>query len=161
MARRVLSAKIISFIEGNASRIAEEWINDIKNNETTPTYRHVPREELMRNALFIYRQIGHWVDYETSKDEIAQNYFYLGVKRFKEGVPLGEVVYALILARRHIWIAVESEGLFSTALEMYQYLDLINRVVLFFDRVTYYVVDGYEKARAAEMYTPKSKAPSL
>ncbi len=51
---------------------------------------------------------------------------------------------SLSLLRRRLWQKVQSEGLLDTALDLFQAMELHNRVVLFFDRALYYAVVGYE-----------------
>ncbi|HOI45215.1 MAG TPA: hypothetical protein PLX50_06355, partial [Candidatus Aminicenantes bacterium] len=58
---------------------------------------------------------------------------------------LSEIIQSLCLIRRHLWLKVESEGLIDTALELYQAIDLYNRVMVFFDRALYYAALGYEE----------------
>ena len=51
---------------------------------------------------------------------------------------------ALFLLKRQIWLYILQEGLLTTNLELYQALELNNRVVLYFDRAIYYLTRGYE-----------------
>jgi len=69
----------------------------------------------------------------------------LGSSAPERGFALSEVIHALILTRRYIWLKVLADGFLETALEMHQGLDLVNRVILFFDRAIYYTAKGYEK----------------
>ena len=79
------------------------------------------------------------------KEDIAEYYTALGKQRSKEGFALSEVIQALIITRRNIWLKVLSEGLLDTVLDHHQALELNNRVVLFFDRAIYFTSLGYEK----------------
>jgi hypothetical protein len=69
----------------------------------------------------------------------------LGAQRREEGFSLAEVIQALIIARRHIWLKVQSEGFLDTILDLNQAMELSNRVVLFFDRAIVYTAVGYEQ----------------
>ena len=60
---------------------------------------------------------------------------------------LNGVVNALILARRHLWLFVDTHTDFSRAIDLYQALEMVNRVILVFDRAIYYAILGYEGAR--------------
>jgi hypothetical protein len=53
---------------------------------------------------------------------------------------------ALILLKRYLWLEVLSEGFVSSNLELYQVLELNNRVVLYFDRAVYFTIAGYQEA---------------
>jgi hypothetical protein len=70
----------------------------------------------------------------------------MGGQRRKEGFALSEVISALIVTRRHIWLKVLSDGVLDTALHLNQALELNNRVLLYFDRAIYYSAVGYERA---------------
>ena len=75
--------------------------------------------------------------------EVGRFFFDLGQERYGDGVPLCEVNYAFLLAKRGIWNLIHSEGVFSNALEVYQTLDLITSVHQFFDWGNFYIIRGY------------------
>ncbi len=142
----MISEKLVSLIEDNADTLTKNWIGDVRHNPTTPTYQTFPEDKLYQRAHFIYSQLGHWISRETSKGEVRNYYVKLGEERFNEGFALYEVVSAIILLKRHLWLHILSDGQLSTAFELYQSLELNNRVVLFFDRAVYYAIIGYEEA---------------
>lgn len=140
-----ISRKLVEMIERDAGMLAKKWLEDVRRRPETPTYHTFDPDELYRRAHLVYSQLGKWVSYETSKEEIATHYTALGAQRRKEGFALSEVIHALILTRRYIWLKVLADGFLETALELHQGLDLVNRVILFFDRAIYYTAKGYEK----------------
>jgi hypothetical protein len=140
-----ISRKLVEMIERDAGMLAKKWLEDVRRRPETPTYHTFDPDALYRRAHLVYSQLGKWVSYETSKEEIATHYTALGAERRKEGFALSEVIQALILTRRYVWLKVLSDGFLETALELHQGLDLVNRVVLFFDRAIYYTAKGYEK----------------
>ena len=139
-----ISQKLVQMIERDADKLAKKWLEDVRKRPETPTYHTFDPEELYRRAHLVYSHLGKWVSYETSKEDIATHYTALGAQRRKEGFSLSEVVYALVLTKRYIWLKVLSDGFLDSALELHQGLDLTNRVVLFFDRAIYYTAKGYE-----------------
>jgi hypothetical protein len=142
----MISEKLVRLIEDNADTLTKSWLSDVRKNPTTPTYQIFPEEKLYQRAHFVYSQLGHWISRETGKGEVRSYYVKLGEERFKEGFALYEVVSAIILLKRHLWLHILSDGQLSTAFELYQSLELNNRVVLFFDRAVYYTIIGYEDA---------------
>jgi hypothetical protein len=68
----------------------------------------------------------------------------LGKQRRKEGFALSEILIALSLVRQRLWKKVQSEGLLDTAYDLYQAMELYNRVTLFFDSAVFYTAVGYE-----------------
>lgn len=140
-----ISKKLVQMIEQDADTLSNKWLEDVRKRPETPTYHTFDPDELYRRVHLVYSQLGMWVSYETTKEDIATHYTALGAQRRKEGFALSEVIQALILTRRYIWLKVLADGFLDTALELHQGLDLTNRVVLFFDRAIYYTANGYEK----------------
>ena len=140
-----LSDKLVKLIERDADQLTKKWLGNVQSHPTTPTYHTYDKKTLYHRAFRVYSQLGKWISRETSKEEIAEYYTALGKQRCKEGFALSEVIQALIITRRNIWLKVLSEGLLDTVLDHHQALELNNRVVLFFDRAIYFTSLGYEK----------------
>ncbi len=137
--------KIVDLIERNASELTNNWLADVRRELSLPTYHRFDNLELYNRAYRVYSQLGRWISRETTKEEIARDYMALGAERRKEGFALSEVIQALILIRRNLWKKILEEGLLDTTLDLYQAIELNNRVMRFFDRAIYYTVVGYEK----------------
>ncbi len=140
-----ISDKLVKLIENNADQLTKNWLEDVQKHPTTPTYHTYDKEKLYQRAFRVYSHLGKWISKETSKEDIAQYYTALGKQRRKEGFALSEVIQALTITRRHVWLKVLSEGLLDTALDHHQALELNNRVVLFFDRAIFFTSVGYDK----------------
>ena len=84
--------------------------------------------------------------FHETKEEIAEHYTALGAQRKREGFKASEVIQALIIIRRHLWLKILAEGFIDNVLELNQALALNNRVILFFDRAIHYTIKGYEEA---------------
>jgi hypothetical protein len=143
-----MSDKLVKLIEKNAEKLSKNWLSDVRNHPTTPTYHVYNEKELYDRAFDVYSRLSKWISKETSKEEIYDHFFALGVQRRKEGFAVSEVIQALTITRRHIWLKVLSEGFLDTALDMYKALELNNRVILFFDRAIHYTAMGYENEEA-------------
>lgn len=143
----LVSEKLVGLIEQSADNLTKEWLADVQKHPDTPTYQKYNPTELYKRCFTVYSQLGKWLSRETTKKEIAEYYMPMGAQRRKEGFALSEVILALIIIRRRLWIKVLNEGLLDTALELHRALELNNRVVLFFDRAIYYVAMGYEKGK--------------
>ena len=61
------------------------------------------------------------------------------------GIPMAEMVYALILMRRHIWLYAEFQMIFSSLINQQQALDTLNRTILLFDYASYDVTREYQE----------------
>ena len=139
-----MSDKLVELIEKNAKQLSINWRSDVRKHPNTPTYHTYNEKELYKRAFDVYSRLSKWISRETSKEEISEHYIALGLQRRKEGFALSEVIQALIITRRHIWLKVLSEGFLDTALDMYKALELNNRVILFYDRAIHYTALGYE-----------------
>ncbi len=139
------SERLVNLIEKNAHELTIRLIQELKSHSGTPTYHDYDEKELYDRAFTVYSHLGDWISHERTKDEIADLYMELGAKRRKEGFFLSEVIQALILTRRQLWYKVSSEGFLDSILDMYQAMELNNRVILFFDRAIYYAALGYER----------------
>ena len=139
-----MSDKLVELIERNAKQLSTNWLRDVRKHPNTPTYHEYNEEELYKRVFDVYSRLSKWISRDTSKEDIYKHYFALGLQRRKEGFALSEVIQALIITRRHIWIKVMAEGFLDTALDMYKALELNNRVILFFDRAIHYTALGYE-----------------
>jgi hypothetical protein len=148
--------RLVDLIEHNADRLTRDWLADVKRRPETPTYHDHPDELLYERVHEVYRNLGRWVCRETTASDVARVYTALGKHRHAEGFALSEVLQALILTRRHLWLLVLSEAFLDTALDLQQALDLNARAVLFFDRAMYFTALGFEQAQAEA--TPKPTA---
>jgi hypothetical protein len=92
----------------------------------------------------MYKRLGHWLSIQTPKEETAKFFKRYGQERYREEFPLSELIYSLILFRRHLWLYILHAGLLDTAYELHRALELNNRVILFFDRAVYNMALGYE-----------------
>jgi hypothetical protein len=136
--------RLVDLIEQNADDLARNWVLDVQNQPEMVTYHSYDKDILHERIFTVFSHLGRWISEETTKEEIANHYRLLGAERREEGFALSEVVYDLILSRRHIWLKVLEEGVLDTALEMSQAMDLQNRVMRFFDRAIYFTIMGYE-----------------
>lgn len=141
-----ISDNLVKLIERDADQLTNNWLSNIKTHPTTPTYHAYDEKKLYQRAFRVYSQLGKWISRETSKADIEKYYTALGRQRRQEGFALSEVIQALIITRRHVWLKVLSEGFLDTVLDHHQALELNNRVILYFDRAIFFTSLGYEKA---------------
>ena len=141
----VVATKLVKIIEKNSSTIAERWVDDVTTLQYTRSYWNVPREELQERAESICDRIGYFLGRRLPRERLASFYKRLGQTRREQGYGVEEVVMALMLLKRHIWLYIVQEGFLTTNLELYQALELNNRVVLYFDRAIYYVTQAYSE----------------
>jgi len=140
-----LSNKLIDIIEKNAEVIANRWIHDVLTNKSTPTYAHADRESSFQRVLLFIRQYGKWLGGYFSDKDAREYYIQLGVQRRSEGFRVSEVLSAISLSRKYIWEFALSQGMWNRTIDIYMTLELERRMMLFFDKASYYVAKGYEQ----------------
>lgn len=139
-------SKLVKLIEDNADELSQRLVHDLLSREETKGYRTISEDLVRDRVRDVYSKLGSWLETEKhASGEIRKVYTELGKKRFREGIPLHEVILAFMLIKRHLWLYVQEKQFFDSAYELYQALELNNRVVLFFDRVIYFVTMGYEE----------------
>ncbi|MCD4772750.1 MAG: NUDIX domain-containing protein [Bacteroidales bacterium] len=140
----LLSNKLIEMIEKNTKSIAELWLLDISSNKSTPHYHLFDKQKLLERSQIVISQLSKWLSMDYNKHDIRNFYKQLGNERRKEDFALSEVISSLSLIRKHIWEFALSRGIWNTTIDIYIALELGRRMMLFFDKATYYVSIGYE-----------------
>jgi hypothetical protein len=138
----MLAGRLVALIEGHAEELTSRIVARLTEDPRTPDYRRFDESELADRARNVYAHQSDWLEV-TSDSAVEAEYRRLGATRRAEGVPLAQVVMALLLTRRNLWSFVESHGA-DSILELRQQLDLELLVVRFFDRAIYHTVRGYE-----------------
>jgi len=133
----VLASRLIKIIEKNSDVIADRWVEDVITLPYTRSYWNIPHDVLHERAESVCSRMGYYLGRRLPKERLASFYRKMGKARRSEGHPVEDVIMALFLLKRNIWLFVLQEGLLTTNLE------LNNRVVLYFDRAIYYVAQGY------------------
>jgi hypothetical protein len=93
----------------------------------------------------VYHDLGRWLLKKTDR-AIQSRYDEFGGQRFNEGIPLAEVLWALILTRDHLREYVDTCMVAGSALELYREQELDRLIGRFFDRAVCYSAEGYERA---------------
>lgn len=145
----MLSTRLIRMIEDHAEQLTQGLIHDLQHNPRTTHYHHLSREELHHRFFDVYRNLGNWLSHKTDAP-IESAYMHLAKRRHEEGIPLNEVVYALIQLKHHLREYVRSVGLMDSAVELHQENELQRLVGSFFDKAIYYTVRGYEQETSLE-----------
>lgn len=141
----MLAARLVRMIEEHAEELTRGVLRDLQSNTRTPAYHKLSPEELHRRVYDVYRNLGRWVGDKT-EGNVEASYSELGRRRRAEGVPLSEVVYALILTKEHLRTYIRSAGLADSAVDLFQEEELNLMIGRFFDKAIYFTIKGYEDA---------------
>jgi hypothetical protein len=150
-----LSRKLIDILEKNAVVISSRWLQDVKYNKSTPHYANADQKSSLEKAELFVRQFGQWLGGNFTDNEVRQCYTDLGKERESEGFGLSEVLSAISLTRKHVWEFALSQGMWNKSINIYMTLELERRMMLFFDKTSYYVAKGFE------MKDPETADPNL
>jgi hypothetical protein len=152
----MLAAKLIQLIETHAGGLTREALTDLMTNPRTQAFKLVGRDELEARVCALYRNLGDWIG-DPSDDAVRTEYEAWGSRRYQEGIPLSEIVYAVIVTKRHLSRFVRDHGLVEPSSDRAEWGELLpvhlqglqelNELVGdFFDRAMYYLARGYEVA---------------
>lgn len=149
MAQRVFADKLLEFAQSRAKEIADQWYKAVGINPRTPSFRSLPKEWCLSQAVSLYRELKEMYFSGDPYKSVLKFLDKMGYAEYlyAKGIPLTEAIYALIMMRRHIWLYAELQALYNTAADMFQALDSINRTLLLFDYATYVVTQKYHDMR--------------
>jgi 8-oxo-dGTP diphosphatase len=141
----MLSDSLVGFVGEHAPFVARLWLADVRSSHTTPGYRRLAPDPLLAECVAGLQLLGRWLEGESTEEETKTFYRHLGARRRSQGVRLGEVLSALMLAKKHIWDFALSLGVWQRPVEMYRVMELQSRFATFFDKAMYHSTRGYEE----------------
>jgi len=90
----------------------------------------------------------------NSDHEIRARYSELGEQRFKEGIPLAEVLWALVLTKEHLRECIGNSISAGSAVELHQEQEIYRLIGRFFDRAVCYAAEAYEREASLDREDP-------
>ena len=131
---------LLRILEKNPPEMLTELNAELKINLGTSHYRRLSEEQLAQRHFAVTQGLAHWL---TTRDEsvLQKTGEDLGKRRFAEGIPLGQVVLALILVEKYLWIFLES---YAAPMDE----AIRQAVVEFFQKDAYYTAKGYQESLA-------------
>jgi hypothetical protein len=139
---RNLSDRLIRIIEHRADELTQATIKELQSNSRTPSYHGLSYRDLYSRVYAVYHDLGVWL-YEKSSDAVRGWYHGLGAKRYEEGIPLVEVLWALVLTKNRLVEHLSIYTLVDSAVELYQQQEFDRMISQFFDRALCYTAEGY------------------
>jgi hypothetical protein len=139
------ATKLIETIEYKAQAIAEQWYKNVKMNPKTPVFHAMPQSKAMELALNFYSNFRKLFDTDKPFEEAHVLFSKFAEQCYDERIPLPQAIYSLILMRRHMWLYVEYQAVFETAVEQRHALESQSRMILMFDYAEYVVILTYDE----------------
>jgi len=150
----MLASRLVNMIEQHAEQLTRAVVHELRTDPRTTSYHQFNPHEDYARVFAVVHNLGTWLDIK-SETATENAYRSLGRRRFSEGVPLAEVVCALMLTKQTLRSFIQAEGWMDSALDMRQQVELYSLIDRFFERATYFTVLSYEaEAR------PAGKAPA-
>ncbi|MGO8736507.1 MAG: hypothetical protein ACLQVM_27360 [Terriglobia bacterium] len=143
----MLSDRLVRMIEHHADELTRALVKNLQSNPRTASYHQLSWEAIHSRTYDVYKHLGLWLSSKAEED-IEAAYTGLGKRRKAEGVPLNEVVYALILTKYNLRDYIRAAGLVDSAVDLYQEQELHRLLGQFFDKATYYTVRAHEREAA-------------
>lgn len=150
----MISAKLIELIEIHSGRLTADVTHSLLTDDRTPGFRAVNRDELEPRVFQIFHHLGNWIGAPRS-DAVRSEFAEWGLKRFNQGIPLSEVVYAVVIIKSHLRRYIQDNGLVDAAfprveaeyilpMHLHSLQELNGQVSDFFDEALYALAQGYE-----------------
>ena len=150
----MIAAKLIELIEIHADRLTADVTRDLITNDRTRGFRAVRPQDLEPRIFQIFHHLGNWIGEPRSRSVQAE-FGDWGRRRFDQGIPLSEIVYAVIVLKQHMARYILDNGLVDASfpridsdyvlpMHLYSLQDLNTHVGEFFDEALYYLARGYE-----------------
>lgn len=160
----MIASKLVELLELHAERFTGDVVRDLVTNERTRGFRAVDPEDLTQRTFQIVHHLGNWIGAPTS-EMVHAEFADWGRRRFNEGIPLSEIMYAVLLLKQHmrryfldnalleaVFPGVEDD--FVLPMQLYGLQELNGRLSLFFDEALYHLACGYEaEAKRASLAT--------
>jgi hypothetical protein len=140
----MLAYRLVTLIEKHADTLARELYDRVNHSSALPSYENVPSEELKTAVQEIYGHLGDWLS-GNRQPEVESRYKQIGARRAGQGVPLSEVLWAIVLTKETIWECLREEAFERQRSEIYGELELLQSLNQFFDRAQFCAAIGYEQ----------------
>jgi len=163
----MISAKLIELIEIHASGLTRGVTADLTTNERTKGFRSVPAQDLEPRIFEILHHLGDWIGAPKS-ERVDAEFSHWGGRRFGQGIPLSELVYAMVILKRHLHRYIQDNGLVNAAfpsveadyvlpMHLQSLQELNQHVTAFFDEALYALTKGYERRSAETASASKTR----
>ena len=97
----MLGSRLLLLIQAHAGSLTHDVVTDLMTNERTPAFRRLNPADVETRVAALFYNLGKWIG-DADEDAVQAEYEDLGRTRFREGVPVSELVYALVITKNHM-----------------------------------------------------------
>lgn len=141
----IITYRFVRLIEDHSDALAASLLHKVQKSSRTENYGKVPDEDLKQRVSEIYRHLGEWLLHKNEAD-IEQRYTEIGARRAHQGVPLSELIWAIVLTKHNLWEFILDEAYPERPVEILGKQELLQLLDQFFDRAIHAAAVGYEWA---------------
>jgi len=143
----MLAYRLLRLVETHSDALSTGLLEKTKTSPLLPDYNNVPPEDLRQQVREIYRHLAEWLS--KSELDIEKRYLEVGAKRAQQGVPLSQLIWAIILTKNNLWDFLKKEAVLDRPAEISGELEVEQLLDQFFDRAVYYAAVGFERSSVA------------
>jgi hypothetical protein len=155
--------KFMKIIEINAEDLAKNLLQEIQKKDEFRHYQEISKdvslERIFQVIRNVYERLGRWLDENKSKNTLFAYYSDLGVQRFREGIPLDELILLFHLIKREIWHVFREQ--MDSDVDHKHLMEIDFYVNLYFDRVVTAIITGYQNELGKIIETSCSDNPLI
>ena len=150
----MVADRLVELIEIQAHKLAADVAGDLMTNERTIGFQNVRRVDLEERLFQLLHHLGDWISDRRSA-KVQMEFADWGRRRFNQGIPISQIVFAIIILKQHLRRYIRDHGLVEASfpradgdyvlpMHLHSLQELNSRVGLFFDEALYYLAQGYE-----------------
>jgi hypothetical protein len=140
----MLISNLMLSIQTHAEKLTADFVSDLETSPNTRHFAQFSREELTNGARTLYTRLAEWLA-EKRIDEIELSFRSRARRQRQAGIPLSEIVWAVMLLKKHVWEFVKRNSIVDSIADLYQRDEAVILIGEFFDRLLYVTVQGYEE----------------
>ncbi len=141
----IITYRFVRLIEDHSDALASSLLKKVQQSPHCAGFDKVAPEELKQRVYEIYCHLGEWLLHKNEND-IEQRYMHIGRRRAQQGVPLSQVIWAIMLTKHNLWEFVLDEAYPDRPVEILGKQELLQLLDQFFDRAVHAAAVGYERA---------------
>ena len=145
----MLPGKLVRTIDEHREAVAEAAVQHIRRDAALSSVQRLPDPQLQRWATDIVGGMSSWIG-DADHEPRAKILYAFGQERFRQQVPLVELVRMLHICREHVVSHVRDVGFALTPVDIYVDEEMEHDLAGYFEFATYHIVTGYEAARERE-----------
>ncbi len=141
--------RLFQVVESHSNELAVSLARKLRTSERTAGYRAIPEEDLVKLGLQVYANLTDWLLTKTTSD-IELQYSQLGDQRAKQGIPLSQLIWALLMSKEQLWGLLQHEHFADRIFELYGEREFALMLDKFYDQALYFAVARIRAGSAEE-----------